>query len=390
MPPTIALSKPDLTQREADAAAEVVRSGVLSDGPQTEAFERACAQAAGRRHAVAVSSGAAGLHLALVAAGIKPGDQVVTTPLAFIAAANAVLAAGGRPVFVDVDPKTLNADPKRVEAAVDEHTRGVLAVAAHGHPGGLAEQEALARRNELVLVEDASEGFGGHVDLPTGRRRLGSFGRAGVFDFGPDKPVVAGEAGAIVTDDDKLADVCRSLRNHGRDLGRDSGRDGPAGEPYARLGYGCRLTELAAAVGVVQVDRLAEVLAARRRIADLYMRRLMGQPDLILPNRGPETGDSWAGFVVRLSDRFGADDRDALIRRLRGRGVGCAPGVPPIHLQPFYRDRFGFGPGDFPMCESIAARTLALPFHAGLSDHDLAHVSDALDAEIDKLNRPRG
>ncbi len=385
----IALAKPDLTQREIDAVVEVMQSGVLSIGPRLGRFEELCAEVAGRRFGIGVNSGTSGLHITLLAAGVKPGDQIVTTPFSFIASANCILMVGARPVFVDIDPKTLNADPAKVEAAVNEHTRGIVAVEAFGHPGGMAEQEAVARKNELVFIEDCCEGFGGYIELAGNRRKIGSFGRAGVFGFYPNKQITTGEGGMIVTDDDKLAEMCRSLRNQGRDTAMAGGGAGNW-LAHVRLGYNYRLTELAAAIGIVQIERLADILASRRRVADAYTRRLLGCSDLILPNRSAEEGGSWFVYVVRLSDEFNADDRDALINRLRRRGVGCANYFPPIHLQPFYRERFGFAPGDFPMCESISARTLALPFHAGLEDSDIRHVCDVLETELAKVKSGRG
>src|SRR5215213_8483849 len=236
MPLRIPLAKPDITAKEVEAVVDVLNSGTLSIGPRIEAFERSCAKVAGRRHAIGVSSGTAGLHCAMIAAGVGPGHEMITTPFSFVASANCILYVGAKPVFVDIDPKTMNIDIDKVAAAVTPNTKAVVAVEAFGHPGGMVELEQIAQQHELVLIEDACEGFGGHVSTPKGDRAIGSFGRAGVFGFYPNKQITTGEGGMIVTDDDSFAALCRSLRNQGRD-----GMDWLA---HQRLGYNYRLPEL--------------------------------------------------------------------------------------------------------------------------------------------------
>ena len=263
MPAPIPLSRPDITQRDIDAVAEVLSTPTLSIGPKIEEFEGLCAAVAGRRHAVGVSSGTAGLHCAVIAGGIKAGDEVITTPFSFVASTNCILYAGARPIFVDIDPKSLNIDVSRVEAAITPRTKAIVAVEVFGNPVGMAQLEQIARRHELVLIEDACEGFGGK----TGKRPIGSFGRAGVFAFYPNKQITTGEGGMIVTDDDILAQACRSLRNQGR--------EGMGWLAHERLGYNYRLSEINAALGVSQTRRLDEILEERRRVASLYIDRLM-------------------------------------------------------------------------------------------------------------------
>ncbi|MEM6315204.1 MAG: DegT/DnrJ/EryC1/StrS family aminotransferase, partial [Planctomycetota bacterium] len=366
---SIPLAQPDITEAEIQAVTDVMRSGVLSIGPKLVEFEEKCAAIAGRQHGIGVNSGTSGLHLCMLAAGIKPGDHVLTTPFSFVASANAALFVNARPVFVDIDPQTLNLDPAKVEAAITEETKAIVAVECFGHPGGMAEVEQIAQRHELQLIEDCCEGFGGHVELPTGGRKIGSFGRAGIFGFYPNKQITTGEGGMIVTDDDAFADRCRSLRNQGRDTFKAAGQMGWLA--HARLGYNYRLSEIAAAIGAVQCDRIDEILDARRRVAQRYMGQLMAHPDIVLPTLDDDEHVSWFVFVIRLSDRFGRGERDELMQRLRRRGIGCNNYFPPIHLQPFYRERFGFAEGDFPVCEYVADRTIALPFHGGMSDHDV-------------------
>ncbi len=372
MPEQIPLSSPDITQREIDAVVDVLHTRTLSIGPKIEEFERHCARVAGRRHAVAVSSGTAGLHCAMIAAGIGPGDEVITTPFSFVASANCILYVGATPKFVDIDSRTLNLDPDKVEAAITHKTKAIVAVETFGHPGGMREIEQVARRREITLIEDCCEGFGGR----TGERPIGSFGRAGVFAFYPNKQITTGEGGMIVTDDEKFATLCRSLRNQGR--------DGMSWLAHQRLGYNYRLSEINAALGVAQCERLDSILANRRRVAEEYMSRLMTNRHLILPTLDEQTQMSWFVFVVRLSDLFDPADRDMIIDQLRTEGIGCNNYFPPIHLQPYMRDRLHHKSGDFPVCEYVAARTIALPFFSQMTATQVQHVCATLDKILDR------
>src|SRR3954469_9054609 len=255
----IPLSRPDITQREIDAVVDVLHSDTLSIGPRLEEFEQHCARVARRQHAIGVSSGTAGLHCVMLASGIGSEHEVITTPFSFVASANCALFVDARPVFVDIDPKTLNIDVDAVEAKITPRPKAIVAVECFGHPGGMVELEQIAQRHELALIEDACEGFGGHVDTPRGIRAIGSFGRARVFAFYPNKQITTGEGGMIVTDDDRLAADCRALRNQGR--------EGMGWLAHQRLGYNYRLNEISAAMGVAQCERLAEILESRRRVA---------------------------------------------------------------------------------------------------------------------------
>lgn len=373
MPAAIPLSQPDITRHEIDAVTDVLQTPTLSIGPKVEEFERVCAKIAARRHAIGVSSGTAGLHCAMIAGGIKPGDEVITTPFSFVASTNCVLYVGATPVFVDIDPKTLNIDITKVAAAITPKTKAIVAVEAFGHPGGMIELEQIAQQNELVMIEDCCEGFGGVV----GERRIGSFGRAGVFGFYPNKQITTGEGGMIVTDDDTFAATCRSLRNQGR--------DGMGWLAHARLGYNYRLSEINAALGVAQVDRLEEILNGRRKVAHSYMERLMTNRYLILPTLGEDEAHlSWFVFVVRLNDLFEPGDRDDVMRELRAEGIGCNNYFPPIHLQPYVSEKLGTKAGDFPICEYVSARTLALPFFSKMTTRQINRVCDVLEKTLEK------
>ena len=385
MATSIPLARPDITQKEIDAVVEVLQTEILSIGPKVDEFERACAKIAHRRHAIGVSSGTAGLHCCMIAAGIKEGDEVITTPFSFVASANCILFVGAKPVFVDIDPKTLNLDLAKVEAAITPKTKAIIAVDVFGHPGGMLEMEQLAQRHELILIEDSCEGFGGRVvlegrDRRTGNpveRAIGSFGRAGVFAFYPNKQITTGEGGMIVTDDDAFANTCRALRNQGR--------EGMSWLAHQRLGYNYRLNEMSAALGIAQISRLDEILENRRRVAHAYIQRLMDCRYLILPTLGTDTVMSWFVFVVRLSDLFTAADRDELIKTLRSQGIGCANYFPPIHLQPYMVEKLGHKPGSFPVTEHVSARTIALPFFTKMTERQVLHVCQVLEEALEQV-----
>lgn len=382
----IPLSGPDITDAEIDAVADVLRSGRLSIGPKQDLFEQQVAARCQRRTGVAVSSGTAGLHLVLEALGIGPGDEVVTTPFSFIASANCILMVGAKPVFVDICPQSLNLDPRKLEAAITPATKAVIAVEVFGNPRHMDTIESIARQHEIALIEDACEGLGGRYQ----GRPIGGFGRASVFGFYPNKQITTGEGGMIVTDDDRLADLCRSMRNQGRAVESDNADR--VGSPetgswlaHARMGYNYRLSEVNAALGCAQMDRLDEMLAARRRVASAYTQRLLDHHDLVLPTPpGEERDMSWFVYVVRLAPEFGRAARDRLIQALRRHDIGCSNYFPPIHLQPFYQSRLGYKPGDYPIAESISDRTLALPFFNQLDDTQIDLVCHTLSVMLQR------
>jgi perosamine synthetase len=372
MPAPIPLSQPDITQREIDAVVDVLSTNTLSIGPKVVEFEKKVAKLTGRRHGIAVSSGTTGLHCVMVAAGIKPGDEVITTPFSFVASANCILYVDAKPVFVDIEPQTLNIDVSKVQAAITRKTRAIVAVEAFGHPGGMVELEQIAQKNELILIEDSCEGFGGFA----GPRPIGGFGRASVFGFYPNKQITTGEGGMIVTDDDNLAATCRALRNQGR--------EGMNWLAHQQLGYNYRLSELAAALGVAQCERLDEILAGRRRVAHAYINRLMTNRYLILPTITDQDMMSWFVFVVRLTDLFEPGDRDTIIQELRMAGIGCNIYFPPIHLQPYMVEKFGFKGGDFPVTEYVSNRTIALPFFTKMTNYQIDRVCDTLEKVLER------
>lgn len=360
---TISLSGPDITEAEIDAVNRVLRSQHLSLGPVIPEFERAICERLGVRHAIACSSGTVGLHLAWKALGIGPGDEVITTPFSFIASSNSVMFDGGVPVFVDIDPQTWQIDASGIEAAITPRTRALLPVDVFGSLPDMERVAAIARRHGLRLLEDSCEALGASYR----GRPAGTLGEAGVFGFYPNKQITTGEGGMIVTNDDRIAFICRSLRNQGRDP--DAGW-----LQHARLGYNYRLTDIASAIGVVQMRRLDEILAKRAHVAELYRQRLSDERRVRMMQVPADVKISWFVFVVRLGDEYSQADRDRILDGLRAAGVQCSNYFTPIHLQPFYREKLGLKPGDFPITEALSARTVALPFHNKLTEAEIDRV----------------
>jgi perosamine synthetase len=366
VPEVVPLARPVLGADEERAVIDVLRSGQLSLGPRVLEFERAFAARVGAPLASAVSSGTAGLHLALRAAGVEQGDEVITSPLSFVASANAVLYEGARPVFADIDPVTLNLDPAAAAAAVSEHTRVLLPVHIFGYPADLPAFELLAARHDLTIVEDACQALGArHADgSPVGGR-----GHPAVFGFYANKQITTGEGGMVTLGSAELKARIDSERNQGRapDMGWLD---------HDRLGFNYRLSDLACALGLVQLRRLDGMLAARAHVAEMYRERLAAFERLELPCPD-RAGDArgWFVFVIQLPRGV---DRDTVIRRLTALGVQSKPYLPAIHLMSFYRERFGHRRGEFPVCEDIAERSLALPFYPEMGEEQVERVVGAL------------
>ena len=362
----IPLSSPDIGTAETTAVLEVLKTADLSLGPRIAAFEAALAPVAGVAHAVAVNSGTSALHLAVRALGLKEGDEVITTPFTFVATANSLLYERVRPVFVDVDPETRNIDPERVDRAVTDRTRAILPVHVFGVPCDMDAIAAIARRRQLAILEDACEAIGATYR----GRRVGSFGTLATFSFYPNKQVTTAEGGAVLTDDPDLGEACRRMRNHGRVAG---GR-----LAHGELGYNYRISDLHAALGIAQLQRLDEILAARARVAAWYGQCLADVPSLRLPPSIDAGTVSWFVYVVELTDARLIARRDAVVAALEAHGIGSSTYFPPVHLQPLYRATFGHGPGDFPLAEALAARTLALPFFTRLARSQVEEVATVL------------
>lgn len=371
----IPLSGPDITDTEIEAVNSVLRSDRLSLGPKLQEFEQAIAYYAGASHGVAVNSGTSGLHLCVRALGLKEGDEVITSPFSFAASANALLYERVTPVFVDIDPDSLNIDPQRIEAAITKSTRAILVVHVFGRPARMDQIIPLAKRHNLLLIEDACEAIGAEYQ----GRKVGTFGDAGVFAFYPNKQITTGEGGVVVTSSSQLDAKLRVLRNQGRDP--------EAGWfDHVELGYNYRLPEINCALGLEQLKRLDSILRVRESVARRYNEKLARQSRLVLPELDiPDGRISWFVYVVRLGSELTRAQRDWIWSELQQRGIGCARYFAPIHLQPFYVKLFGFRPGDFPVAEQAAERTLALPFFNKLTETQTLHVCQTLGHLLSKL-----
>jgi perosamine synthetase len=363
----IPLAKPVIGAREEELVLEVLRSGQLSLGPRVPAFEQAFAARVGAAHACAVSSGTTGLHLALRAAGVSDGDEVVTSPFSFVASANSVLFERARPVFADIDPVTLNLDPAAARAAVTERTTALLPVHIFGFPADTPAFESFG----LPIVEDACEALGAtHADgTPVGGR-----GHPAVFGFYANKQLTTGEGGMVTLADDAMKERIDSERNQGRapDMGWLD---------HDRLGFNYRLSDIACALGIAQLERMDDMLAARARVAGWYAEALAGVEGLGVPvaeHRGDRRG--WFVYVVQVPR--GGPARDDVVVALRERGIQSKPYLPAIHLMSFYRERFGHREGEFPVCEDVAARSIALPFFPELSQAHVEEVTEGLKAVL--------
>jgi len=366
----IPLARPELGEQEERLVLEVMRSGRLSLGPMLDRFERALAAWLGVDDVVAVSSGTAALHLGVRALKWGPGDEVLTTPLSFVASANCLLYEGATPVFCDVDPKKLNIDPDAVADAVGERTAGLLPVHIFGYPATMTRLEELAAKHGLGVLEDGCQALGA---ADSDGRRVGSRGNPCAFAFYANKQMTTGEGGALVPSDPGAAELLRSERNQGRapDMGEMS---------HDRLGFNYRLTDIAAAIGVAQLERLDSLLAARGTVASTYALALGDIEGIELPcSDQPPERRSWFVYVVQLPEDA---DRGAVIGTLAAQGIGAKPYLPCIHLYPHYRERYGFKGGEFPVAERFARRALALPMYAAMTEGEIARVAGALSVAL--------
>ena len=359
-------ARPLIGKKEERYVLQALRSGQLSMGPFIEKFEKKFAKAVGTKYAVGVSSGTAGLHMALIAAGIKEGDEVITSPYSFVASANAILYVGAKPVFADIDPKTYNIDPKDIEHRITPRTKAIMPIHIFGQPSDMDAIMDIARRHDLLVVEDACESL-----LATYKGKgAGTFGQSGVFAFYANKQMTTGEGGMIVTNDARVDELCRSLRNQGR-------APNMQWLDHDRLGFNYRMDELSAAVGLAQVENISMLIKKRKELAGWYGKELASLSGKIeIPYVAPENTHTWFVYVIKLRDA--SRDRDEVIVQLKKLGVHCKPYLPSIHMFDFYR-KMGFHPGDYPVSEAASKSTLALPFYIGLTKKDLANIRKALE-----------
>lgn len=357
------MAKPYITSDEINAVTAVLESGVLSLGPKHREFEAALAARVGTKYAASVSSGTAGLHLAMIAAAIGPGDEVITTPFSFVASANSILFVGAKPVFVDIDPLTYNLDPQYIEKVITKKTKAILVVHIFGQGADMDPIMKLAKKHKLIVLEDACES----LDATYKGRKLGTFGQSSVFAFYANKQITTGEGGMVCTNSKRVYDLCKSLSNQGRS-GNMQWLD------HSRLGYNYRLDEMSAALGVEQVKKLDFLIRERRKIARWYSRYLRKYPELVqIPRIGKHNQHTWQVYVVKILAR--GVNRDKFVEHLAKRGVSSKPYLPSIHLFSFYRKKFGYHPGSYPIAEDLSRYSLALPFHIGLKEKDVQHIT---------------
>jgi perosamine synthetase len=366
----IALSGAWLDEREEELVLEVLRSGRLSLGPTIDRFEELFAERVGAPYAAAVSSGTAALHLLSHIAALAPGDEVITSPLTFVASANCFMIEGATPVFADVDPRTLNLDPGAVEAAVTERTKAIMAVDIFGYPCELDELRAIADGHGLKVIQDSAEALGAEYK----GRPIGAHGPPAVFGFYPNKQMTTGEGGVATTHSEEEWQLLRSLRNQGRAY------DGGAWFDHVRMGFNYRWTDIQAAIGIAQLEKLDRILELRAAAATRY-NELLADVDGVEPPLADDADHrrSWFVYVPKLARGI---DRQRVMEELRARGVATAEYIPCVHLQPYMRERFGFREGMFPIAEDAASRTFALPFHTLIGPDDQERVVEALRAAL--------
>jgi len=365
--------RPEVDEADIQAVVDVLRGDWLTNGPTVLRFEETFAEVVGARFAVAVSSGTAALHGAAWAAGIGPGDEVITSPLTFLASANCILYCGGRPVFVDVDPGTLNMDPGAVEAALTPRTKAILPIHFAGLPCDMAAIHAIARSRNLVVIEDAAHALGAEI----AGRRIGGLSDLTTFSFHPVKHITTGEGGMVTTNEPALADRLRRFRNHGIDH-EVRQRQATWRQDMVTFGFNYRLSDIHSALGLSQLRRLDARLQRREEIAGRYHQAFAALPEVTAAPTRPGMRHAWHIYPLRLSLERLRQDREAIFQALRAENIGVSVHYRPVHLHPYYRERLGTGPGQCPAAEAAFERLLTLPLFPGMSDDDVADVITAV------------
>ena len=371
---------------EADIAAvvDVLRSDWLTTGPKVGEFEEVFAERVGASHAVSFSSGTAALHAAAFTAGLQPGDEAITTPLTFAATANCVLYQGATPVFADIDPFTLNIDPEQIKSKLTSKTRALLPVDYAGHPADLAAILDLARKHGLIVIEDACHALGAEYD----GKRVGSIADMTVFSFHPVKHITTGEGGMVTTNDAKFAETLHRFRNHG--ISSDARSRQTAGQWHYEmvlLGYNYRLPDFACALGIEQLKKLEANLARRREIAAEYSAAFRELPGVIAPNVRAEANPAWHLYPILVDLGKLTTDRAQFFRALRAENIGVNVHYIPVHLHPYYRDRFGFRGGEFPKAEDAYNRLISLPMFHSMTSGDVKDVIAAVTKVVSSYAR---
>ncbi len=368
----VPLSSPDIIEKDIEEVVNVLNTRFLSIGPKIKEFEKKISEYTGVNYAVAVNSGTSALHLIVKGLGIKEKDKVITTPFSFIASSNCILFEKAEPLFADIDEQTLNLDPDKTEKVLANLTKeeldevkAIIVVDAFGQPADWDCFEGIAKKYNLLLIDDSAEALGSEYK----GKKSGSFGEAGVFAFYPNKQITTGEGGILLTNNKELATLARSIRSQGR---------GESGEwlDHERLGYNFRMDELSSALGCSQMERIEEILEKRSNVAEIYNQRLAEIKEVKIPYISSNTTRmSWFVYVICLEKGI---NRDNIIEYLNKKGVQCKPYFTPIHLQPFYKEMFGFKKGDFPITEDVSSQTIALPFFTNLAEKQIVYVVEKL------------
>lgn len=359
----IPLAKPYIDKEDRYGVDEVLRSGILSLGPRLKRFEQDFANYLGVKYACAVSSGTAGLHIAVKALGLKKGDEVITSPFSFIASSNCLLYEGVRPVLVDIEENTFNIDPKKIKKAITKRTKAILVVHVFGQSADMDPIIKIARKYKLKIIEDACESLGSSYK----GKKTGTLGNVSVFAFYPNKQMTTGEGGMLTTNDNKIYELALSLRNQGRSLKNNR-------IVHERLGYNYRMDEMSASLGVTQLKKLDWMIKERKKIANLYFKHLSKIKNIIPPIIANYNSSSWFVYVIRITN----GKKDKVMKYLINKGIETKNYLPPIHLQSFMKKWFGYKIGDYPITEKVASETLALPLFIGLKESDIKLVSQTL------------
>ena len=360
----IPLSRPWVTEEDIKAVEEVLRMPYLSLGTKLPEFEEMLASVANRKYAVAVNSGTSALHLIIRSLGIKDGGEVITTPFSFIASSNCILFERAKPVFVDIRKDTYNIDPNLIESKINDKTKAILVVDVFGQPADWDKIEKIAKEHNLYVIEDSCEALGSEYK----HKKAGSFGVAGAFAFYPNKQITTAEGGVVVTNDENIYKLSRSMRNQGR--GEDE-----SWLYHTRLGYNYRISDINCTLGISQLNRLNKIIEMRDAVAKIYSQKLSEVEEVITPYVSPNTTRmSWFVYVIRLTDKFSKFERDHIIEELGKRDIQTRNYFEAIHLQPFYVEQFGFKEGDFPITEFVSERTIALPFYTTMREEEINYV----------------
>ncbi|MEW5896126.1 MAG: aminotransferase class I/II-fold pyridoxal phosphate-dependent enzyme [Nanoarchaeota archaeon] len=369
--PSIPLAQPHIAEDDIENVTAVLKSGVLSLGPKIREFEQKFAKTIGTKYAVGVNSGTSGLHLCIRALGLKEGDEVITSPFSFIASANCILYERATPVFVDVEEDTFNIDPDKIEAAITPKTKALLVPHIFGQSCDMTKIMKIAKKHHLKVIEDACES----INATHHGRKVGTFGDVAVFAFYPNKQMTTGEGGMIVTDNKEIYEYCKSASNQGRsnDL---------QWLTHDKLGYNYRLDEMSAALGIAQLNKIDFLIKKRQEVASKYIEELSEIEDIILPKIKPENISTWFVFPLRVKEKI----RDKLIQKLNEKGIQSkAYFFPCIHLQPFYKEKFGYQKGTFPIAEKLSKETLIIPFYPALTNEQIKEVKEKIKESLAEL-----